>query len=172
MAQRSITYRSSFNIVMVVIVAALAVFLTIDAAIRGFWGIALITLLWSLAVTGALALLLVLPKLTADRMGLTCVGPVSTWSIPWVRVDSVQTRRLLLVRTTDGRKITLFSMPHRPSGSRLAQSFDLGDEIEAVRRDWEGHADPDAVTAHRYNLVPLALVGVVWIAAITASLIL
>ncbi|QPZ39628.1 PH domain-containing protein [Paramicrobacterium chengjingii] len=172
MPQRSVTYRSSFSIGLVIVVAVLAVFLTVDAAVRGFWGIAVITALWSLAIIAPLALFLALPRLTADQAGLTCVGPVSTWAIPWSKVDTIRTRRLLLVETTEGKVITLFSVPSRPMGMRSAQSTDLGDEIEAIRRDWEGHSDPDAMATRSIHRRGLIVVGAAVIAAIIASIVL
>lgn len=172
MPQRSVTYRSSFSIGLVIIVAILAAFLTVDAAVRGFWGIALLTALWAIAIVAPLALCLALPRLTADQSGLTCVGPFTTWVIPWSKVDVIRTRRLLLVETTEGSVITLFSVPSRPMGMRAAQSTDLSDEIEAIRRDWEGHSAPDATISRRVHVRGLAIVGVALVAAVAASLVL
>ncbi|WP_166983311.1 PH domain-containing protein [Paramicrobacterium fandaimingii] len=172
MPQRSITYRSSFSIGLVIIVALLAAFLTIDAAVRGFWGIAVITALWSAAIVAPLSLFLALPRLTADQEGLTCVGPLTTWVIPWSKVDTVRTRRLLLVETTDGKVITLFSVPSRPMGMRSVHATDLGDEIEAIRRDWEGHSDPEAKATRRVHVRGISIVGVAVVAAIIATIVL
>ncbi|GAB2512409.1 PH domain-containing protein [Paramicrobacterium agarici] len=172
MPQRSVTYRSSFSIGLVIIVAVLAAFLTVDAAVRGFWNIALLTALWSIAVVAPLTLFLALPRLTADEAGLTCVGPFTTWVIPWSKVDTIRTRRLLLVETTEGTVVTLFSVPGRPTGARAAQSTDLGDEVEAIRRDWEGRSSPDAVITRRLHVRGLTIVGAAVLAAVAASIVL
>lgn len=172
MPQRSVTYRSSFSIGLVLVVAVLAAFLTVDAAVRGFWGVAVVTVLWSLAIVSALTLCLTLPRLTADQEGLTCVGPFTTWVIPWSKVDTVRTRRLLLVETTEGKVITLFSVPSRPMGMRSVHATDLGDEIEAIRRDWEGHSDAEAEATRRFHVRGVSTIGVTLLAAIAASLLL
>lgn len=147
MQNRSLTYRSSSGQWIVIASSILAAFFIVDALVRGFWGVATVTLLWAAAIIGMLVITLVRPHLHTDESAVTIVSPMRTTRIPWTQVSAIVSNRLLSVEARDGRRFTLFDAPGQKAKNRAEASHDLADELRTLQREHGSDAPARSHTA-------------------------
>lgn len=146
------------------VLAALLLYMLLDALVRGEVRTALLALPWMVAAMAACAMLLVRPCIIVEHDALTIVNPWRTHVIPWRWIDDVQVRYQLVVTRTDGMRVTAWgsptTRPGRPAGPAERAETRIG-TVEAIERARDAgfrSASPDAEPSVRLLLWPMGIV--------------
>ncbi|MGN8024799.1 PH domain-containing protein [Microbacterium sp. 22242] len=137
------TYRASTGIAVLVVCAALSVFLLGDAVIRGSWALMLLYAPWVLLVLWLIYELSVVSRVRVDEEGVVVQNFLRRTSFGWRRVTDLDLRWQLDFHLEDGRKLSCWGGPGRIQSPRMSRT---GDEIRIpaslrtlgeVRARWE-----------------------------------
>ena len=118
------TYRASTGIVVLVVCAALAVFLLGDAAIRGSWGLMLLYAPWVLLVLWVIYEVSVVSMVRVDEEGAVVQNFLRRTSFGWRRVTDLDLRWQLDFLLEDGRKLSCWGGPGRIQSPRMSRGTD------------------------------------------------
>jgi hypothetical protein len=147
------TYRASTGVAVLVVCAALSVFLLGDAVVRGSWGLMLSYAPWVLLVLWLIYEFSVVSMVRVDEQGAVVQNFLRRTSFGWRRVTALDLRWQLEFRLDDGRKLACWGGPGRIQSPRMSRS---GDELRIptslrtltdVRTRWERAAEEDGADA-------------------------
>lgn len=159
--------------------AALCLYLLVDAAVRGAWTTVLVSLPWLAAVVSACWALLVRPCVVVTPEGLLVVNIARTHLVPWAEIDELHVRYQLLVTRTDGRRLQAWGSPTTERSRRVTRTDAKGgaakpfvEVVEVIEqaRDEVGTVAAEAWT--RFSWEPLALAAGCVALGVLAALVL
>ncbi|MFS2280164.1 PH domain-containing protein [Microbacterium sp. OR21] len=132
--------RNRGGVALLVICAALALVLLVDAAVRADVGTALLLAPWPLLVLWGVYVVGVASRVRAQRDGVFVQNLLRTTFAPWPRVRRIDMRWQIEIAFDDGSQLACFGGPGRRRPQRLGPG--------RIKEDANGDAD-DAVAALR-----------------------
>lgn len=93
------------------LLGALALWMLVDAAVRGAWTLVVLASPWLLALVMLCWALLVRPCVEVRRDGLRVVNLLRTHQVPWAEIEHLSVRYQLMVERTDGRVLRAWGSP-------------------------------------------------------------
>ncbi|MBS1673088.1 MAG: PH domain-containing protein [Actinobacteria bacterium] len=136
------TYRASTGIVILVVCAALAVFLLGDAAIRSGFGAMLLYAPWVLLVLWLVYVVSVVSMVRVDDGGATVQNFLRRTAFGWRRVTEVDLRWQLDFTLDDGGKLSCWGGPGRIQPPKMSRDGEVKvptslRTLTEVRARWE-----------------------------------
>ena len=157
------------------LVALLGMFLLVDAAVRGSWGVVLTAAGPVAALVWILWVLTYRPCIVLDEEALTVVNPLRVVRVPWGEVADVRLRWQIVVETVAGRRIQCWGGPSlpRPKPARRGERPTLPQPVEmAVLLDrWAERRGEAGGEVRRGWDRPALLVGLAVLVLLAVSLL-
>lgn len=132
------------------VLAALFVFMLVDAGIRSEWSTILLAAPWMAALLILCWGLLIRPCLIVSSEGLTIVNVLRTHTLPWGQIGGLQVRYQLIVTLKRGAEIRAWGSPtvHPPrnrgtDGSPLPAGRRFVGVVEAIEQAREDLGPPE-----------------------------
>ncbi len=147
------TYRASTGIAVLVVCAALAVFLLGDAVVRGSWAQMLLYAPWVLLVLWLIYAISVVSKVRVDEDGAKVQNFLRRTAFGWHRVTELDLRWQLDFTLDDGKKLACWGGPGRIQSPRLGKrsgELKVPPSLQAlteVRTRWENAVERPARAA-------------------------
>lgn len=146
------TYRAPTGIAVLVVCAAIAVFLLGDAVIRGSWGLMLLLAPWVLLVLWLIYVISVVSMVHVDEEGARVQNFLRRTRFGWRRVTELDLRWQLDFTLDDGRSLACWGGPGRIQSPRMKRSGELTvpqslQALTDVRTRWENAIERPAGTA-------------------------
>jgi len=147
------TYRASTGIAVLVVCAALAVFLLGDAVVRGSWAQMLLYAPWVLLVLWLVYAISVVSMVRVDEDGARVQNFLRRTTFGWRRVTELDLRWQLDFTLDDGRRLACWGGPGRIQSPRLSRrSGELRvpqslQTLTEVRTRWENAIERPSGTA-------------------------
>ncbi|SFR66807.1 hypothetical protein SAMN04488591_2726 [Microbacterium azadirachtae] len=146
------TYRAPTGIAVLVVCAAIAVFLLGDAVIRGSWGLMLLLAPWVLLVLWLIYVISVVSMVHVDEEGARVQNFLRRTRFGWRRVTELDLRWQLDFTLDDGRSLACWGGPGRIQSPRMKRSGELTvpqslQALTDVRTRWENAIERPAGAA-------------------------
>lgn len=97
--------------VWTVLVAAVGVFAAVDCLRRGYVGLGVSVIVWTLAVCWFVALVFVLPRLSMDDAGVSVRNVLVSVRVPWARLTEARSTLFLELQPDAGRAVKVWAAP-------------------------------------------------------------
>ncbi|VXC03614.1 conserved membrane hypothetical protein [Microbacterium sp. 8M] len=146
------TYRASTGIAVLVVCAALSVFLLGDAVVRGSWGLMLLFAPWVLLVLWLIYVISVASMVHVDEEGAKVQNLLRRTRFGWRRVTELDLRWQLDFTLDDGRTLRCWGGPGRIQSPRMKRSGEVTvpqslQALTDVRVRWENAVERPAGAA-------------------------
>lgn len=143
------TYRAPTGIAVLVVCAALGVFLLGDAVARGSWGLMLLLAPWVLLVLWLVYVISVASMVRVDESGAAVQNFLRRTRFGWRRVTQLDLRWQLDFTLDDGRMLACWGGPGRIQSPRMKRSGEVTvpqslQTLTDVRARWESAVERPA----------------------------